>query len=79
MRSEGTHKRRHRCIDKTICISSTNKMICIRVEDQKRVLFIPEITLNSANVAFSTVIFFGSATVVPSKCQDDLIWAYNQL
>lgn len=64
-----------------ICICPTNKMIslciCIRKEYPKCAWFIPEVTLNQANVVFSILIFIDNSIVVPSKHQLDLLLASN--
>src|SRR4029434_3553684 len=43
-----------------IFICSTNNMICIWTEDWKWMWFIPEVTINRANVVLSNLIFIGN-------------------
>lgn len=63
------------------CICSTIRIICfcicIQIEDRKWAWFVLEVTFNLVYVVFSNLIFIGSAIVVPSKHQIELVSAYN--
>ena len=62
-----------------ICICPSDKIICpcvcIRIEDQKCVWFILEVTLNWANVLFSDLIFTDNVITVPAHHDNDLTLA----
>lgn len=55
--------------DVVICACSTIKIICfcVRIKDQQRALFTPEVVLNSANVLFYTLIIIGTAIMAKAK------------